>query len=436
MSSKKVLYAVAGLIAVALLCGIFGAGLLVGWFLPSPASAAGPAQPQVVLETAAPSNNAAQGAAPAVTPAPTRTASPSRGDSSTNLDSLFAPFWQVWEIVHTQYVDQPVNDLDLMRGAIRGMLEALGDQHTSYMDPEQFTQSSRSLQGEYEGIGAWVDTTKDFVTIINPMPGSPAEAAGLKTNDRVVKVDGEDMTGMDGSLVLSRILGPAGTSVTLTIQREGVDPFDVTIKRAKITVPSVEVTDLGDGIFQVQLFTYGDRTSDELETALRSVMAKNPQGLIFDLRNNGGGYLNTAIEVVSQFIPTGVVMYEEYGDGTRRTFEALGNGLAPTIDLVVLVNGGTASAAEITAGAIQDYGRGLLVGEKTYGKGSVQNWVELDDNAGGVRVTIARWLTPKGRQIHGEGLQPDVVVERTEEDIAAERDPQLDKAVEILKMVR
>ncbi len=433
MASKKALYAVLGLIAVALLCGIFGAGLLVGWFLPAPANAAtGPSQPQIALETAAPSNDASQSA----TPAPSRTRAPSRGDSSTNLDSLFAPFWQVWEIVHTQYVDQPVNDLDLMRGAIRGMLEALGDQHTSYMDPEQFTQSSRSLQGEYEGIGAWVDTTKDFVTIINPMPGSPAEAAGLKTNDRVVKVDGEDMTGVDGSLVLSHILGPAGTSVTLTIQREGVDPFDVTIKRAKITVPSVEVTDLGDGIFQVQLFTYGDRTSEELQEALRSVMAKNPQGLIFDLRNNGGGYLNTAIEVVSQFIPKGVVMYEEYGDGTRRTFEAIPDGLAPAVDLVVLVNGGTASAAEITAGAIQDYGRGLLVGEKTYGKGSVQNWIELDDNAGGVRVTIARWLTPKGRQIHGEGLQPDVVVERTEEDIAAGRDPQLDKAVEILKMVR
>lgn len=426
MSSNTIRYAAGGILAVLLLCGVFATGLVVGWMIPTPAAFA----PELDINTAAGQPGNTETLVPGL--------KPQAGGSGTtpapaSLDSLFAPFWQTWEIVHDQYVDQPVNDLELMRGAISGMLAALGDQHTSYMNPEQYDQQSRSLQGEYEGIGAWVDTTADYVTIINPMRDSPAEKAGLKTGDKVIGVDGEDVSGIDGNLVLQRILGPAGTTVTLRIQREGVDPFDVSIQRAKINVPSVESTEVAEGIYHVQLFTYGDQSSSELERELRTIMRQNPKGIILDLRNNGGGYLTTAIEVVSQFIPRGVVMYEEYGDGTRRTFEALRGGLATEVPLVVLVNEGTASASEITAGAIQDYGRGLLVGVKTYGKGSVQNWIELDNNGGGVRVTVARWLTPKERQIHGLGLEPDVVVERTDEDIAAERDPQLDKAVEILQ---
>ncbi|HEY9088185.1 MAG TPA: S41 family peptidase [Anaerolineaceae bacterium] len=428
MPSKALQYTIGGVLAVLLLCFVFTAGVLVGWAVPKPAVFA-TGIPSAV-EVFDPQPESAATAVPGM--AATTPQSPTR-PQATDLDSLFKPFWQAWEIVHDQFVDQPVDDLKLMRGAISGMLEALGDKHTSYMDPEQFEQQSRSLQGEYEGIGAWVDTTLDFVTIINPMPDSPAEKAGLKTGDEVIAVDGEDMTGIDGSLVLQRILGPAGTSVTLTIRRQDVEPFDVTIERAKIEVPSVEAEDVGDGIFHIQLYTYGDNTAEELQDALRDVMRQNPKGLILDLRDNGGGYLNTAIEVVSEFIPRGVVMYEEYGDGTRRTFDAIRGGLATDVPLVVLVNGGTASASEITAGAIQDYGRGQLVGVKTYGKGSVQNWIDLDDNAGAVRVTIARWLTPKERQINDVGLEPDVIVERTEEDIAADRDPQLQKAIEILK---
>jgi carboxyl-terminal processing protease len=289
------------------------------------------------------------------------------------------------------------------------------------------------MDGEYEGIGAWVDTTGDYVKIVSPMPGSPAEKAGLKANDIIIKVDGEDMTGIDGNLVLRRILGPAGTDVTLTIQREGLDaPFDVTITRAKIIIPSVEGKMLDGNIAYIQLFTFGEKTTGELKTKLRELMAQNPKGLILDLRNNGGGYLNTAIEVVSQFIDKGVVMYEEYGNGQRKTFQALPGGLATKIPLVVLVNEGTASASEITAGAIQDYGRGVLVGVTTYGKGSVQNWIPLENNQGAVRVTIARWLTPKERQISKIGLKPDVEVPLTEEDIKNEKDPQLDKAIEII----
>lgn len=354
------------------------------------------------------------------------------GETPEAYQDLFAPFWETWEIVHEEYVDQPVDSQALMEGAIRGMLEALGDRHTSYMSPDEFAQANEALEGEYEGIGAWVDITGDYVEIISPMRGSPAAEAGLQPNDRVIGVDGEDMTGVPGDLVLRRILGPAGTDVTLTIQRNS-ETFDVTITRARIVVPTVEFEMLEDNIAYIGLYNYGERTTEQLRNALHELLDQNPDGLIFDLRGNGGGFLNVAIQVVSEFVGDGVVMYEQFGDGDTYTFEAIPGGLATEIPLVVLVNEGTASAAEITAGAIQDYGRGPLVGVNTFGKGSVQSWIALEDNAGGVRVTIARWLTPNGRQISGEGLEPEYIVEMTQEDFEAGRDPQLEKAVEVLK---
>ncbi len=407
--TKTVRYLLAGCIAIVLLAGSFSGGILVGWFLPHGQSAS--AQP---METAIASDQA-----PVTRP--------------TAQDDLFAPFWEVWDLVKKQYVDQPVDEKEMMRGAIRGMLESLGDEHTSYMDPDQFRQANMQMEGDYEGIGAWVDTTGEYLVIVSPMPDSPAEKAGLKPGDTIVAVDGDDMTGVDGNLVLRRILGPAGTNVTLTVRREGQEEtFDVTITRARIIVPSVTSKMLDNNIAYVQLLTFGDDTTADLKAALKELMAQNPQGMVLDLRNNGGGYLQTAVEVVSQFVPKGVVMYEEYGDGTRQTFEALPGGLATKIPLVVLVNEGTASASEITAGAIQDLKRGTLVGVTTFGKGSVQNWIPLKNDEGAVRVTIARWLTPNGRQIHKVGLEPDVVVEMTDEDMQADRDPQLDKAIEIL----
>ncbi len=353
-------------------------------------------------------------------------------DTPEELQGLFSPFWETWDIVHEMYVDQPVDQLALMRGAIIGMLDALGDKHTSYMTPDQFKQANESLEGEYEGIGAWVDTSGDYVEIISPMRGSPAAEAGLQPKDLVIAVDGEDMTGIPGDLVLKRILGPAGTQVTLTIRR-GDETFDVVIKRANIIVPTVESEMLEDNIAYIQLSNYGDKTTQQLREALKSLQKQNPKGLILDLRGNGGGYLNTAIQVVSEFIADGVVMFEQYGDGETFTYQAIPGGLATKIPLVVLVDGGTASAAEITAGAIQDHNRGPLVGDITYGKGSVQSWIALKNDAGGVRVTIARWLTPNGRQISEIGLEPEYIVEITAEDYEAGLDPQLDKAIEVLK---
>jgi carboxyl-terminal processing protease len=314
------------------------------------------------------------------------------------------------------------------------MVDALGDPHTSYLDPDEFRQLNMSLEGEYEGIGAWVDTTTEFLTIVSPMPGSPAEEAGLLPGDEVIAINGEDMTGIDGDLVVRRVLGPAGSEVTLTIRREGkAEPFDVTVKRANITVPSVESKMLDSNIAYIALFDFGANTTSELRDALKSLLEKNPTGLVLDLRNNPGGYLQTAVEVASEFIPDGDILQEQTGDGKIQIYSALGNGLAYDIPLVILVNDGSASASEILAGAVQDHGRGKLVGITTYGKGSVQLPIELKDGQGMVRVTIARWLTPNGRQINEVGLEPDYKVELTQQDLEAGRDPQLDKAIELLQ---
>lgn len=357
-------------------------------------------------------------------------------DPETELttEELFAPFWEAWDIIHDQYIDQPVDDQVMMRGAITGMLESLGDAHTGYMDPDQFMQANIPMDGEYEGIGAWVDTSTEYLTIISPMPDSPAEEAGLQPGDEVIKIDGEDMTGLDGSLVIRKVLGPAGSTVVLTIRREGETmPFDVTIVRAKITIASVESEMLDDGIGYVQILSFANETQSELRENLEEILAQDPVGLIVDLRNNGGGYLQTAVEVGSEFIGEGIILYEEYGEDEEEVeFAAIEGGLATEIPLVLLVNEGSASASEIVAGAIQDYERGPLVGMTTFGKGSVQNWIALDNNQGAVRVTIARWLTPDKRQIHEVGLEPDYEVEFTEEDFLADLDPQLDEAVKVL----
>lgn len=361
------------------------------------------------------------------TPVPTSNWQPA------NRDALFAPFWEAWDLVHQLYVDQPVDDVALMHGAISGMMQALGDKHSSYMSQEQYTQANMPLEQEYEGIGAWVDTTGQYLKIVSPMPNSPAEAAGLKAGDTIIKIDGEDMTGIPGDLVIKKVLGPKGSDVTLTVVREGVaDPFDVVVTRAKITIASVEGKMLENGIAYIQILQFAANTRDELRTQLKDLLAQNPKGLIIDLRNNGGGYLDTAVQVTSEFVKEGTVLYEEYGDGTRKNYDVLGDGLGYDIPMVILVNEGTASASEIVSGALQDFGRAALVGVQTYGKGSVQQWIPLANNQGAVRVTVARWLTPKSRQINEVGLTPDYVVELTQDDINAGRDPQLDKAVELL----
>ncbi len=356
----------------------------------------------------------------------------SEGGTPEDIQELFAPFWHTWDLIHTEYEEPAINDILLVQGAINGMLATLGDQHTRYFTPREYQQSTANISGEYEGIGAWVDPTGDYLAIISPIPGSPAEEVGLQPGDLIIAVDGEDMTGVDGDLVIQQVLGPAGSVVVLTIQREGVaEPFDVEVTRGTITIPAVEYEMLEDNIAYVQLFNFGDKATDQLRAALEDLLSQDPDGLILDLRGNGGGWLQVAIQITSEFIGEDVLMYEQYGDGTQDVYNAQEGGLATDIPLVVLVNGGTASASEILAGAVQDYERGTLVGTLTFGKGSVQQQWPLSDG-GAIRVTVARWLTPDERHIHGVGITPDYEVPFTEEDMIAGRDPQLDKAIEIL----
>jgi carboxyl-terminal processing protease len=360
--------------------------------------------------------------------------SPSVETTPVDRETLFQPFWQAWDLVHQLYIDQPVDDTLLMQGALSGMMDALGDPHSSYMDPFEFEQANAPLVGEYEGIGAYVDTSTNYLTIVSPIPNTPAEAAGLRSGDQIIAVNGEDMTGVDASVVLRQVLGPAGTDVTLTILRDAMDaPFDVTITRAVIEIPSVISRMLDENIAYIRISSFGATTGQDVEDALSTLLSQNPHGIILDLRYNGGGYVNSAVDVISQFVGSGVALYEEYGDGTRQATNINPGGLATgDIPLVVLINEGSASASEITAGAIQDYGRGVLIGVTSYGKGSVQQWIPLDNDQGAVRITIAHWLTPNGNMINGIGLTPDIVVEITDADIESGTDSQLNRAIEYI----
>jgi carboxyl-terminal processing protease len=412
---KIIRYLLVSTLVLFLMVFMFISGLAVAWLNPS--------QGQSLISYLMPS------ASPSI-----QLAMPTEKTKDSSLKELFTPFWQAWDLIQSEYVEQPVDNNLLLQGAISGMMDSLGDPHTSYMNPSEYEQISAPLEGTYEGIGAWVDTTGDYLSIISPMPGSPAEEAGLQSGDLVLAVNGKDMTGVNGDLVLLEVKGPANTEVTLTIQREKVpDPFDVVITRRKIEVPSLESRMLENNIAYIHLITYGLQTPEELRTALADLLAQQPTGLVLDLRNNGGGYLDSAIDVLSEFFEKDtVLMFEEFGDGTTKSYTARDGGLAIDIPLVVLINAGSASASEITAGAIQDYKRGQLIGEQSYGKGSVQIWTPLYQDQGAVRITVARWLTPNNRQINGLGITPDFVVEYTEEDFEAEIDPQLKKAIEIL----
>ena len=401
-------------VALILLGGTFSGGFIVGHLMPS-----GGALPFI--------SDFFPQIAPAVQP-------DQQASTPSDVQTLFTPFWEAWNIVHKQYVDQPVDDVALMRGAIRGMMDALGDKQTFYMDPEVYNSETSSLAGAYEGIGAYVDTQGDYLTIIRPIVGSPAEKAGLLPGDKVIAIDGEDMTGVPPEQARLKVLGPEGSQVELTVSREGEsDPLKFVITRAKVSINSVEGKMLDNNLAYIHINNFGEQTSQELDTTLGDLMKQNPKGIILDLRDNPGGYLTTAVDVGSQFIDKGVILYEKHGDGTRDAYDAHGNGLATDIPMVVLINEGSASASEIVAGALQDYGRAKLIGVQSYGKGSVQNWVPLSNNQGAARVTIARWLTPKERLIDHIGLTPDVVVEMTHDDFVAGLDPQLDAAKETLQ---
>ena len=349
------------------------------------------------------------------------------------IDSEYiTPFNDAWKSIHDQYLNQPVNDQKLMEGAIRGLLESLNDPYSAYMDPAEYESQSAPLEGEYTGIGAWVDTTGDLLVIMSPMPDSPAEQVGIMPGDIVIGIDGNDVTSLDPASVLKKILGPAGTTINLTIRRNE-ETLEFTVERAVIQVPSVESKMIDDEIGYIRLYNFGANSSDEVSDAYAELRKQGAEKLIFDLRNNSGGYVDSAVDITSFFIESGDILIEEWGDGSQKVYEHSGRSLDTKSPMVVLINEGSASASEIMAGALQDYGRAVLIGATSYGKGYIQIWDPLPNVFGAIRLTIARWLTPNGRQIQEEGLAPNISIDISEEDIETLTDSQLNRAIEYLK---
>ncbi len=347
--------------------------------------------------------------------------------------SEFAVFWEAWHLIESEFYGDLPTMQEVTYGAIRGVLVALGDDGTSFIDPEYAAVMREDITGGFEGIGAVVNMLPNGrLIIVDPLQGRPAAQAGIQQGDLVLKVDDTPIQNMTLMEAVSLIRGPAGTTVRLTILRKGVkEPFEVSIVRERIEIEVVESRMLDDDIAYVRLTEFNAKATRELKEALQELMAQEPKGLIFDLRSNPGGFLQTSVEVTSQFLDGGLVLAEKGQGGLEREYPVESGGLATEVPLVVLVNAGSASASEIVAGAIQDAGRGILVGERTFGKGSVQLPHTLSDGSE-LRVTIARWFTPKGREIQGIGIIPDIEVETTLEDLEAGHDPPLERAVEYL----
>ena len=365
---------------------------------------------------------------PIPSPTPTVSLQPSEKEEAS-----FDLFWEIWHILEKEYYGELPDESGMTYGAIQGVLDTLDDQNTVFLEPDMADIMREDMSGSFEGIGAFVRMREDGrLMIVAPMEGQPADEAGLRAGDIILEAGGVSLEGMNIHEAILYVRGPKDSIVELKILREGLgEPFIVEVRRASIEMPTVESEMLENDIAYIKLYEFNSQATSRLKEALKDLLAKNPRGLIFDLRNNPGGYLNEAVTVTSQFISEGTVLVERFSDGTERVYEAQKGGLALDIPLVVLVNAGSASASEITAGAIQDTGRGTLVGETTFGKGSVQLLHNLSDGSE-LRVTVARWFTPNERLIHGQGLEPDIVVEMTPEDIEAELDPQLDRAVEYL----
>lgn len=344
------------------------------------------------------------------------------------LASSFDPFWQIWNAINEDYFTQPLDPDVLVEGAINGMLAALEDPNTAYLSPQEQELAQQQMNQEFQGIGAEVQSGENGeIIIVAPFEGSPAAAAGLRPRDIIRQADGTELTGMDVGDAAALVRGPAGTDVTLLIQR-GEDTFEVVVTRDTINIPSVTGEIIEDDLAYVRLSRFADKTAEELDTILDELLAQNPRGLILDLRLNPGGALDTVVDVGDEFLDDGVLLIERFGDGSESIFETSSDGSALDIPMVVLIDEGSASASEALAGAIRDRDRGILIGQTSFGKGTVQIWQPLR-NGGGVRLTIARWLTPDGGWVHEVGLVPDQLVPLPEFDENFE-DTQLQAAID------
>jgi carboxyl-terminal processing protease len=415
-----------GLLAFILVAAIATSGYMLGF---ASGQTAQPAAAVVTPDTPAPVSE------PLSTATPEKSASSGASDTAPDqpLDKSFPTFWEAYKLLQQEYYgDDLPTDKTLEYDDIRGMIYGLEDQFTSFVDPSAAKIMEENATGSFSGIGAGVQLNKvRALQITKIYADSPAEKAGLKVGDIITEVDGKSIVGDDINVQVSQVRGPEGSTATFTVVREGEDkPFKVDITRAKIAIQLVESKMLDNDVAYVALSSFdSSTTSRQLQAAIQDLLAQNPKGLIFDLRYNPGGFLDQAVDVADLFLPEGVVLYERSKNGDEQVFRSDDKGIAQDIPLVVLVNGGSASASEIVAGAIQDRGRGVLIGETTFGKGSVQQINRLSDGSQ-LRVTIAHWFTPDNRAIHGEGIEPNITVAGSDDPKV---DPQLDRAVEYIQ---
>ena len=351
-------------------------------------------------------------------------------DSSHDLAKVL----EAYEKLQENYVDRELLDPEVLsEAAIRGMLSALDDPFTTYFDPRGFEAAVGDIQGEFTGIGAEVTVRDDKPTVVAPIPGTPAEAAGLRAGDVFVEVDGRSLEGLSLDDVIFLIRGPKGEPVILKIFRASTDEtFDVTIIRDTIRTVTVRTERLDNGIVRVRISQFAGRTGEELEAALKELNEEGVRAIVLDLRNNPGGLLDVVVDVASEFLEGGLVLYEIDGLGERRDWEAGSGGQNIDTPMVVLVNGGSASGSEVVAGAMQARGRATVIGTQTFGKGVVNLPIPLKDGSG-IYVTIARWFTPTGDQIGDIGITPDIIFEQSEDAVTAGQDPQLEKAIEVVE---
>ncbi len=365
----------------------------------------------------------------------------------TSESEAFQPFWDTYHAISDRYAGGKVDRTLVVQGAIRGMIQALGDPYSAYLTSEEYRRSLLGISGQFEGIGAEIASqapdgsqgctplgTACHLVVTQPLEGSPAERAGVKTGDIVISVDGATVDGLAVDAARDRIRGPKGSVVILTVRRAVGSPVQLAITRDVVQAKESESKALAGGtVGYIGLSGFSDVAADEVVEALKAHLAAGRTKLILDLRGDPGGYLTAARKIASQFIASGPVFWEQDAQGQQVATEALGDGVAtsPNVRVVVLIDGGSASASEIVAGALQDTGRAQLIGQQSFGKGTVQQWQELTGEDGAFKLTIARWLTPDKRWIHDVGLTPDVVVALPDR-VPAGSDPTLDRALEVL----
>ncbi|MBI5077177.1 S41 family peptidase [Candidatus Falkowbacteria bacterium] len=339
---------------------------------------------------------------------------------------------QVWNIIQTEYVDKDkIDQREIFYGALRGLVSGLGDPHSAFLDPVTTMEFDQAMAGAFEGIGAELAMKNNVATVVAPLPGTPAEKAGLRPGDKILAVDGEQVVGLPLEKVVRKIRGPGGTNVALLIMRGDEEPFEVVITRATIEIKSVKWAFRDDGLFYLKLNGFNGDTSDLLNKAAKEIKQKKAGGIILDLRNNPGGLLDTAIDVASFWIEDKLILTEKFGGGQQVNYRSSKKAMLKDFPTIVLINEGSASASEIVAGALQDYKKAMVLGATSFGKGSVQALHKLPDGSS-VKITVAKWLTPNGRSINDGGIKPDLEIKITKEDVENQKDPQLEKAVEVL----